>query len=114
MFCIKCGKELDSGARFCSECGAPTASDITPQVVNSYSSVKTDKGNIGWGVLGFFFPLVGLILFLVWKDTKPGDSSMAGKGALLSVIISFGLSILWTIIAFIITIFAAGFGLLLI
>lgn len=114
MFCNICGKELDSGARFCPECGAPTTSVTPPQVVNSNSSVSTDKGNIGWGVLGFFLPLVGLILFLVWKDTKPGDSSMAGKGALLSVIISAGLSILWVIIGLIILLFVGGFSLLLI
>ncbi len=27
MFCTKCGKELDSGAKFCTECGAPAGAD---------------------------------------------------------------------------------------
>ncbi len=31
----------------------------------------TDSGSFGWAVLGFFFPLVGLILLLVWKDSMP-------------------------------------------
>ena len=26
-----------------------------------------DKGSFGWAVLGFFIPLVGLILYFVWK-----------------------------------------------
>ena len=30
---------------------------------------------------------MGLILFLVWKDTKPRTAKAAGKGALISVIV---------------------------
>ncbi|MBQ3487188.1 MAG: zinc ribbon domain-containing protein, partial [Clostridia bacterium] len=35
--------------------------------------------------MGFCIPLVGLILFLVWKDTKPKSAKSAGIGALVSV-----------------------------
>ncbi len=45
------------------------------------------KGNAGWAVLGFFFPLIGFILWLVWRNEKPGDSKMAGKGTLIGVIV---------------------------
>lgn len=38
-------------------------------------------------MLGFFIPLVGLILYLVWKDEKPKSAKRAGKGALVSVIL---------------------------
>lgn len=47
-----------------------------------------DTGSIGWGVLGFFIPIVGLILFLVWNSTKPRNAKSAGIGALVSVILS--------------------------
>lgn len=43
----------------------------------------SDSGNIGWGVLGFFFPIVGLILFLVWRTSKPNCAKIAGIGALI-------------------------------
>ena len=33
-------------------------------------------------------PIVGLVLFLVWKDTKPRNAKAAGIGALVSVILS--------------------------
>jgi len=56
------------------------------------------KGNIGWAVLGFLFPLVGLVLYLVWKDDRPGDANMAGKGALVSVIISVALMVILIVI----------------
>ena len=47
-----------------------------------------DNGGILWGLLGCCIPIVGLILFLVWKDTKPKTAKAAGIGALVSVIIS--------------------------
>ena len=31
------------------------------------------KGNFGWAVLGFLIPLVGLILWIVWKDERPDN-----------------------------------------
>ena len=47
-----------------------------------------DSGSIGWGVLGFFFPIVGLILFLVWKNTKPNCAKVAGIGAIVGVVLN--------------------------
>ena len=77
-FCKNCGKEIDNNTTFCPHCGG--SQDNKPAVV--------DNGGFGWGLLGFCIPLVGLILFLVWKDTKQKTSKAAGKGALISVIIS--------------------------
>ena len=45
-----------------------------------------DNGGFLWGLLGCCIPLVGLILFLVWKDQKPKTSKAAGIGALVAVI----------------------------
>ena len=47
-----------------------------------------DSGSIGWAILGFFIPIVGLVLFLVWKNTKPQSAKMAGMGALISVLLA--------------------------
>ena len=71
-------------ALLCSlaSCGGdkPVTEDTKPAVV--------DNGGFWWGALGCCVPIVGLILFLVWKDTKPKTAKAAGKGALISVIIS--------------------------
>ncbi len=45
-----------------------------------------DKGSFGWAVLGFFIPLVGLILFLTWKNDKPKSAKKAGIGAIVGAI----------------------------
>ena len=76
-FCRNCGAQIDDNAVVCTTCGV--AQNNAPAVV--------DKGGFGWGALGCCLPLVGLILFLVWKDTKPKSSKAAGIGALVSVIL---------------------------
>ena len=58
-----------------------------------------DKGGFLWGLLGFCIPIVGLILFLVWKDSKPKSAKAAGIGALVSVIIGVVFYILSAVLA---------------
>ena len=48
---------------------------------------SNDNGGFSWGLLGCCIPVVGLILFLVWKDQKPKTAKAAGIGALVSVIL---------------------------
>jgi len=62
-----------------------------------------DTGSFGWAVLGFFFPIVGLILFLVWKTEKPVSAKQAGMGALVSVVAAV---VLWCLLI----VFAAIIG----
>lgn len=47
--------------------------------------VDTSSG-FGYGVLGFFFPAIGLILYLVWKTDHPRRAHSAGVGALIGMI----------------------------
>ena len=77
-FCKNCGSEIDDRAVVCPNCG------VAQQTV----PVGEDNGGFGWGLLGFCIPIVGLVLFLVWKDTKPKTAKVAGMGALISVILS--------------------------
>ncbi len=76
MFCNKCGKEIYDEAAVCPNCGAKT------------SQPDLGDGPIGgMGIVCFLFPVVGLILYLVWKDAKPRKSKGAGKCALWGLII---------------------------
>ena len=78
-YCRKCGAQISDYASVCPECGASQDSgQNTPQVV--------DNGGFLWGLLGCCIPIVGLVLFLVWKDTKPRTAKAAGIGALVCVI----------------------------
>lgn len=82
-------KLLDQGILTQEEFEAKKAAMLAapPQSQQGGTVVANDTGSAGWAVLGFCFPLVGLILFLVWKDSKPESSSAAGKGALVGVIV---------------------------
>ena len=88
MFCKKCGKEIGDNETYCTYCGAPQ-NDVPPQQAPpAYSAnAPVDGSSFGWAFLGFLIPLVGLILFLVWKDTLPLRSKSCGKGALVGVIL---------------------------
>ena len=47
-----------------------------------------DRGGFLCGLLGCCIPVVGLVLFLVWRDEKPKTAKAAGIGALVSVILT--------------------------
>jgi len=97
-FCRNCGAEISDQAYVCPKCGV--------LVKENEQKAVDDSGSAGWAVLGFFFPIVGLILYLVWKDDKPNSSKQAGKGALISVIV-YGAFLLIYILIFIIAISSA-------
>ena len=92
-FCKKCGAQIDDQAVVCPKCGVAQGAGMS----------TSDSGEILWGLLGCCIPLVGLILFLVWKDTKPKTSKAAGIGALVGVLSI----VVWYILAIVIGLGAA-------
>ena len=89
-FCSKCGHELVDEAVVCVNCGCSVADPATPA-----APAVADAPNMGFAVLGFFIPLVGLILYLINKDTAPRKAKSAGKGALIGFIVSVVLGIIY-------------------
>ncbi|MBE5929273.1 MAG: zinc ribbon domain-containing protein [Lachnospiraceae bacterium] len=89
-FCRNCGQEIPNEATVCVHCGV--AQNPQPQTV--------DNGGFLWGLLGWFVPIVGLILYLVWMDTKPKTAKAVGIGALASVIVGIILCVIIFIFGF--------------
>ena len=83
-YCQKCGKELMEEAVIFTSCGCDQAKTVA----------ENDSSSFEWALLGFCIPLVGFILWLVWKDSTPLKAKSAGKGALVRVIASI---VLWVI-----------------
>lgn len=96
-YCRKCGTEIDDEAVICPKCGVPqnkqteekhivldttkhyNRGDVT--AVRNEVLPDSDGPSLGWAFLGFIIPLiVGLILYLIWKDTKPNTASSIVKG----------------------------------
>ena len=96
MYCSKCGKEINDEAVICIHCGCSVANvaNKKPSIING-----VDAPNTGWFVLGFFIPLVGLILYLINKDTQPLKAKSAGKGALIGFCVGLVFSIIYGAIA---------------
>lgn len=108
MICQNCGTVVnDASARFCPNCGAPlTAQGTEPDYTNGgyqqppyyqqpyyQQPAPEDRGGCLWGGLGFLIPIVGLILYLVWRTERPNTAKACGIGALVGVIIEVVLSI---------------------
>ena len=118
MFCKKCGSNIPDDEDICPYCEEPVdgrykkpekkqeevLDEVKTPEVNlvekkerefkdiSFSNIKTeepvDHGSIGYAILGFFAPMIGLILFLVWRNEKPKSAKQCGIGALISFILS--------------------------
>ena len=61
-----------------------------PQDRTAYKpSFAQDTPSIGISVLGFFFPFIGIIMYVVWLNSLPFRARSAGKGALIGIIVYF-------------------------
>ena len=73
---------------------AVTAARKGEPCLGSGQGYRQDAPSGGYAVLGFFFPVVGLVLYLVWKENLPLRARSAGKGALIGAIVYVALVIL--------------------
>ena len=93
MYCSKCGATVNEDSLYCQYCGAN---------LRENQPVAEDKTTtIGFALLGFFIPLAGLILFLIYEDKKPQRAKSAGKGALIGFITRTVLSAVFAVLYFI-------------
>jgi hypothetical protein len=127
-YCPKCGAETEDKSAFCPQCGSafavgsvpppnPYSSDAhrqtpPPPYQNTYyppppnfyppygapRPAADDAPSGGFGFLSFLWPLLGLILYLVWKDERPLRAKSCGKGALIGVILYVALTFVWIVI----------------
>ena len=70
-FCENCGKVVPDRLKFCPYCGA-------------YID-KPECRTFWYGILSFFVPIIGVILYLVWRKEKPKAAKSAITGWLLNV-----------------------------
>ena len=89
MFCTNCGKEIHDDAVICTACGVPTKNYNKP-----VQEVDDSMGCLMGGAC-FIIPLMGLILYLLWKDSKPNSARFCAKWALVGFIVNLLISIVY-------------------
>ena len=82
MYCKNCGTPFAPGSTFCGNCGYQE------------TAIKEDKPNFGFALIGFFIPIVGLILYLIYESETPLKAKSAGKGALSGFITGLVISLI--------------------
>jgi hypothetical protein len=85
---------IDDKAAVCVGCG---------NSVSSFSKAGNDSDSVGWWWLGFFFPMIGFILWCVWTDNSPMKAKRVGWGSLIGVIASIALVVLFYLAMFALT-----------
>lgn len=98
MYCKNCGRPVDDTSSYCNNCGARI--DNKPN-----ADASEDSLSLGFAIFGFFIPIVGLILFLIYEEKKPKRAKSAVKGALIGFITEIVLAIILVILS---VVFAAS------
>lgn len=62
-YCTNCGSPLNDDKVICLNCGVMIPSENQEHV--------EDNGSVGFAILSFFIPLIGLIIFLIWQKKDP-------------------------------------------
>lgn len=88
--CNTCGATVPDTATVCPYCG----NAVTPLQSNSVFQQEEDKPSGGLNALSFFFPLVGWIMYFVFRKETPTKAKSCSKWAWIGFAVSFFFSII--------------------
>lgn len=131
MECKFCGKPIDEKDEFCPHCGAKnTTMTNNDFFIDNGNDFKDSQGNFtgynngnagNWNdgtmkkedkadtlvnIASCCFPIVGVILFFIWREEKP----KAAKSVCIWASVGFGIGILLYIVGFVLSMFGAFLG----
>ena len=90
--CSNCGTVVNDNANFCEKCGYSFSGN------NSQVNSQNDAPSGGFAILSFFFPLVGLILWLAFSKS-PQKAKSCKKGTIAGFITGVVLFVIIIILA---------------
>ena len=73
-YCSNCGAELHKQAVVCTNCGC------------AVKQQKNDSNSTIFNVISYISPLIGLILYAIYKDDKPIKAQGCKRFALISLV----------------------------
>lgn len=80
MYCSRCGREIDDKALTCPYCGTKTMNNLNTFITN-------DQPSFGYAFISFIIPIVGFILYLIYRDERPKRAKSALKGAAAGIVV---------------------------
>lgn len=80
-FCPKCGTEIPTGSQFCPKCGT--------RYGDGNASSSTTGASTGLKIVSFLFPIIGWILYFIYKDEQPVKASECAKFAWIGFGVGF-------------------------
>ncbi len=100
-YCSECGKKLPENAVLCPYCATavPKGEESPKNRWNYKEETSENHSHMFFGLISLFVPIVGLIIYVMWKEERPKDAKWAGIGAILGVIFEIAFPILLAILA---------------
>lgn len=93
MYCSRCGREIDDKALTCPYCGTKTMNNLNTFITN-------DQPSFGYAFISFIIPIVGFILYLIYRDERPKRAKSALKGAAAGIVVEILICISVILFAF--------------
>ena len=88
MYCVNCGKKIEDNQKYCTNCGFNNSCNN--------KNDNNDKSSVLLNVIGFIWPLIGLIIFICTKDKNPIKAKKVGKWSLIGFITKISVHKLFT------------------
>ena len=86
--CPRCNSLIDSKDTFCTHCGYRLDQKRRIQRQPSHPREPNNESSLFlWALIGFLSPIAGIILYLIFKDTKPRSASYSIRGAFVAIVI---------------------------
>ena len=82
-FCIHCGTRLNDGANFCSKCGCNVATPtVSTAPIQSSPAQGQDDASPALTLISLLLPLLGCLLYFLYKTDQPAKAFECRRGAL--------------------------------
>ena len=111
--CPNCDADIEDVRKYCPFCGTPIKEKIIieepkqykqkfnygtvePRIKN-YNTKSGDNGSAGYWLIGFLFPVIGFILYCVWRKEQPNNAKSCLSGFITAIIVTVVLFVIFIV-----------------
>lgn len=91
MYCSQCGKEIETDMKYCPYCGAIVNINVNENVNQS----EQDAPSLLFAFISFFAPIIGIVLYIIWRKDSPKKAASCLKGLAAGIIFEIILYIIF-------------------